>query len=96
MVSAKKENGSPLARLVLFIVCLALAGSCLAGAGYFVFELPKHASADYPPTNYGQLCTVYPNAFAVYWDLFWHPKSGCVYSEDNEGDFIIYQVCCPK
>lgn len=32
---------SPLHHLVLFIVCLALAASCLAGAHYYIVDLPQ-------------------------------------------------------
>ena len=41
---------SPLARLVLFTVCLAIAGTILAGAHYFVVDLP-HQNAVAAPKN---------------------------------------------
>lgn len=40
-MSTSPSPQSPLARLVLFIICLAVAGSCLAGAHYFVVDLPQ-------------------------------------------------------
>lgn len=34
-------TSSPLARLVLFMICLAVAGSAVAGVHYFAVELPQ-------------------------------------------------------
>jgi hypothetical protein len=43
---------SPLARLVLFIVCLSIAGSIAAGVHYFVVDLPEQkALSEHPPAN---------------------------------------------
>lgn len=44
------ETQSPLSRLVLFIVGLAIAGSIVAGVHYFVIDLPQQ-NAMQPPTN---------------------------------------------
>lgn len=35
-----QESKSPLARLVLFAICLAVAGSIVAGVHYFAVDLP--------------------------------------------------------
>jgi hypothetical protein len=40
---------SPFARLVLFMVCLAIAGSCIAGAHYYTIDLPQQKVT--PPDN---------------------------------------------
>jgi len=43
---------SPLARLVLFMVCLSIAGAFVAGAHYYVIDAPQHkALSGYPPGN---------------------------------------------
>lgn len=44
---------SPLARLVLFMVCLSFAGAFLAGAHYYVIDLPQQkALAENAPANW--------------------------------------------
>ena len=43
---------SPLARLVLFMVCLSVAGSIMAGAHYYAVDLPEqNAKLLTPPSN---------------------------------------------
>jgi len=43
---------SPLARLVLFMVCLAIAGSIISGAHYYAVDLPEQdAQAHLSPRN---------------------------------------------
>jgi len=39
---------SPLARLVLFIVCLAIAASLVAGTHYYAIDLPQQKSLQAP------------------------------------------------
>lgn len=41
---------TPLARLVLFMVCLAIAASGVAGLHYYAVDLPEQSSA-VPPSN---------------------------------------------
>jgi len=48
-MSASQPARSPLARLVLFMVCLAIAGSCIAGAHYYSVDLPQQKAT--PPDN---------------------------------------------
>jgi len=48
-MSASQPARSPLARLVLFMVCLAIAGSCIAGAHYYSVDLPQQKVT--PPDN---------------------------------------------
>ncbi|MDD1694318.1 MAG: hypothetical protein LUQ71_06295 [Methanoregula sp.] len=44
------ETQSPLSRLVLFIVCLAIAGTFVAGMHYFAVDLPQQ-KATLAPVN---------------------------------------------
>jgi len=39
---------SPLACLVLFMICLAIAGSSLAGAHYYAIDLPQQQTLQAP------------------------------------------------
>ena len=50
------DQNSPLARLVLFMVCLAIAGTIAAGAHYVLIDIPEQEMAP-PPMNYdGAAC----------------------------------------
>lgn len=40
------DTQSPLAGLVLFIVCLAIAGTCVAGVHYVVIDHPAQVRAE--------------------------------------------------
>jgi len=43
---------SPLTRLVLFMVCLSIAGAFVAGGHYYVIDVPQQkALSGYPPAN---------------------------------------------
>jgi len=42
---------SPLARLVLFMVCLSIAGSFIAGIHYVAVDKPAQYAAAHPPMN---------------------------------------------
>jgi hypothetical protein len=58
-MSLSQSTRSPLARLVLFMVCLAIAGSCIAGAHYYTVDLPQQKAT--PPENsikFGQKCEI--------------------------------------
>jgi uncharacterized protein YneF (UPF0154 family) len=48
---------SPLARLFLFIICLSIAGSIVAGAHYLAVDLPAKEIALHPPAN-SESCTI--------------------------------------
>jgi len=43
----------PLARLVLFMACLSIAGSFLAGSHYVIIDRPHQEFASHPPPNSG-------------------------------------------
>ncbi|NMB77778.1 MAG: hypothetical protein GYA23_01630 [Methanomicrobiales archaeon] len=46
------EKRSPLAQLVLFMICLSLVGTFVAGAHYYVIDIPEQkAIAGHPPAN---------------------------------------------
>ena len=60
---------SPLARLVLFIVCLSIAGSIIAGVHYFAIDLPQQNALQAPENSAGKYacadnCRVQFNACA--------------------------------
>jgi hypothetical protein len=46
------ETQSPLARLVLFMICLAVAGSIIAGVYYYAVELPAQKAASAPENSW--------------------------------------------
>lgn len=50
MVIPLSETRSPLARLVLFMVCLSIAGTFIAGVHYAAVDLPQQQSVT-APTN---------------------------------------------
>lgn len=51
-MSAKSSERSPLSARVLFLVCLGIAGSVLAGLQYVAVDLPQQErSLSQPPTN---------------------------------------------
>jgi hypothetical protein len=57
VVSYMPESAqSPLARLVLFVVCLSIAGSFVAGAHYVMVDLPAQNAQLQAPTN-GDTCS---------------------------------------
>jgi hypothetical protein len=47
---------SPLVRLVLFMICLSIAGSIVAGAHYYAVDLPQQQTLQ-APTNLEYECT---------------------------------------
>ena len=51
-----KSPRSPLAQLVLFMVCLAIAGSLLAGTHYVLVDKPAQEYAAHPPENSDRSC----------------------------------------
>ena len=53
----KMSEKSPLTRLVLFIVCLAIAATIVAGAHYLAVDLPAQETALHPPAN-SESCTI--------------------------------------
>jgi hypothetical protein len=52
MVFILSESHTPLARLVLFMVCLSAAGACVAGVHYFSVNLPQQQAVQ-APSNAG-------------------------------------------
>jgi len=48
---------SPLARLVLFMIFLSIAGTVVAGAHYIAFDRPAQETALHPPAN-AESCTL--------------------------------------
>jgi len=54
MSRLKSMSTSPLARLVLFMICLAIAGSLVAGIHYNVIDRPAQIAALQAPKNSDQ------------------------------------------
>ena len=50
-MSASASLQSPLARLVLFMVCLSLAGSFVAAMHFFTVDLPAQNALQVPENN---------------------------------------------
>jgi hypothetical protein len=46
------ETGSPLARLVLFMIFLSVAGGITAGAHYYAVDVPQQQSLQAPTNTY--------------------------------------------
>jgi hypothetical protein len=55
-VSAQAQ--SPLAHLVLFLVCLSIAGTAIAGAHYYAVDLPKQNAVVAPQNTDGYSCGI--------------------------------------
>jgi len=47
------DKQSPLAGLVLFIICIAIAGTFVAGVHYFTIDLPQQKAVQAPENSYG-------------------------------------------
>jgi hypothetical protein len=81
-MTATASERLPLDRLVLFITCLALAGSIVAGVHYLAIDLPSQDSAK-APLNSGSMndnCQVqYRECLAECNDQFFTPsdRSDC-------------------
>lgn len=74
-MSALPSAQSPLARLVLFMVVLSVAGSMAAGVHYYAVDLPQQQFLP-APENSGMSCQ---ECYA--WCVAEHPNSdGCKYN----------------
>ncbi len=61
---------SPLIRLVLFMVCLSIAGTVLAGVHYTAVDLPVQETALRPPANSGSCEVLYTGScHMIYYTL---------------------------
>lgn len=70
------EEQSPLARLVLFIVCIAILGSALATLHYAVVDLPQQTAVVAPANSPSDNCQD-----CYDWCTREHPNSGgCKYN----------------
>lgn len=57
-----ESERSPFARLVLFMICLSIAGSVLAGAHYYAVDLPAQKALKAPENGWSstspcEVCT---------------------------------------
>jgi hypothetical protein len=58
-LSSKKEDWSPLARLVLFMVCLSIAGSIPAVVYNFSTDIPMKNGLNPPRNDNSEFCVNY-------------------------------------
>ena len=77
---------SPLARLVLFMFCLSIAGSFLAGTHYAVIDRPQQEFASHPPLNGNGSCYKV-DWWTALWAQIFHTRS-CGVCYDS------YNCCC--
>ncbi|MCK9581861.1 MAG: hypothetical protein M0Q92_15635 [Methanoregula sp.] len=56
MSASQTPTTSPLARLVLFMICLSIAGTVVAGAHYYAVDLPLQAEVKAPVNSPGDNC----------------------------------------
>jgi len=76
---------SPLARLVLVMVCLSIAGAFFAGVHYVVIDLPQQEFASHPPSNSGSCYPV--DWWTSLWAQVFHTRTcGVCYNS--------YNCCC--
>ena len=82
MADTHAEN-SPLARLVLFMVCLSIVGSILAGAHYVTVDLPAQKNIPAP------LNTIELQAACKICE------TGCIFDTDQYGcDLTCKELAC--
>jgi len=83
MVDIQSEK-TPLARLMLFLICVSVAGSIVAGVHYYTVDLPKQeAQALLTPKN-GQELKAACNICV----------SGCLGKPDEYGCLQTCQLAC--
>jgi len=76
---------SPLTRLVLFMICLAVAGSFIAGAHYFTVDLPQQKTVNVPVNSEG---TVTPCEISAQLCM-----SECISAECMTECYREYEAC---
>jgi len=54
-MTSSQSTGTPLGRLVLFMVCLSIAGSLVAGVHYFAVDLPAQKAITAPTNDYCEM-----------------------------------------
>jgi hypothetical protein len=100
-MTASDSPQSPMARLVLFIVCVAIAASFFAGLTYLAVDLPAQKNAE-PPQNIMQCpgdkymaCLAECEAKHPAWDTWgrelcnkWCMNNICTEAHYSEGDGI--------
>jgi hypothetical protein len=74
--SMSVSEKTPLARLMFFMICLAVAGSILAGAHYYAIDLPQQNAVVAPVNSPSDNCQD-----CYDWCAREHPNSGgCKYN----------------
>jgi hypothetical protein len=77
---ALMKTESPLARLVLFMVCLSVAGSIVAGAYYYAVDLPQQQDVQVPRND----CS-----YQVGWNLWFSTSLSQMWC-------YCSTTCCPE
>ncbi|MHB8164089.1 MAG: hypothetical protein ACYDDV_07030 [Methanoregula sp.] len=92
-MNQKSSERSPLARLVLFMICLSVAGSCFAGLHYAVVDRPAQLLALHPPANSGD--PEFSTMDFTFWDWLFGPVNGknCYIRIDSAGNWHL--ACDP-
>lgn len=72
------ESQTPLARHVLFMVCLSIAGTIVAGAHYYAIDLPQQLDVQ-APNNFSDSCQQWIDKCLLYCKSSSNPwcESGC-------------------
>jgi hypothetical protein len=97
MIPEKNNPRSPLARLVLFMVCLSVAGSIVAGMHYAVVDIPEQHAAACPPANGDTHTRSDECMYTTYADAMWgmvyswfDPSKDCSAQNTDYG----WEICC--
>ncbi|WP_321507492.1 hypothetical protein [uncultured Methanoregula sp.] len=71
MMTIPQSTYSPLARLVLLMICLAIAGSCAAGVHYAAVDLPAQKAVQVPDNSYGNAPPVNRLTLGITPGVYW-------------------------
>lgn len=89
-MTSSQSTRSPLARLVLFVVCLSIAGTIIAGAHYYAVDLPRQSAVTAPENGLPPV----QNCGCSERHLFCISNCDTVCSKDNPlGCFMCDQTC---
>lgn len=83
-MSASQPTRSPLARLVLFMVCLSIAGSAVAAVHYYAIDLPARTAVQAPLNCWCEISNL---------DGCYH---GCIFRTDRDYCRTQCQLLCDK
>jgi len=100
MVITMSGSKSPLAKLVLFMACLSVAGAFVAGVHYFVIDQPQQNMGPAPANSYDNFdmecmknCQVaYSNCLDDYYACI-GPNCGPIYQQCQALDYACMIPC---